>query len=137
MEKSIVSRLGADERQDLCQLDPDLLKKHQHWRPIGRWSGQFTIAVWLRFPEGLVEGVQLWLSYRDGERRKSVLIDKCHANRQTLTLLNGTTDLEIDGKVVDMSLCLKGLSPNAAWIVDEYRLEPCQAANAVNFKHAN
>ena len=137
MEKPSISQLGADERHDLCQLDPALLKKHRHWNAAGKWSGQFTVAVWLRFPESLMENVQLWLNYRDGERRKSLLIDKCYANRQTLSLLNGKVNLEVSGKVVEMSLFLQGLSPTAAWILDEYRFEPHLAAAAVNFKRAN
>ncbi|MCW8195867.1 hypothetical protein F6455_13815 [Proteobacteria bacterium 005FR1] len=109
-------------------LNPELLKAHSAWRAKGAWRGSFSIAAWLRFPEGLTEVVQLMLCFRDQERRKSYVIDRCLPNRQTLILLNGIVDLDITGEVADMSLFLTGPAEDAAWILDEHNIEPRQIA---------
>lgn len=127
MDITPLSRIGTD-RQDIMELDPDLLRRHQAWRAKGSWSGGFSVAAWLRFPEGLVEMARLMLSFRDQERRKTYLIDRCLPNRQTLILLNGRANLEVRGEVADMSLCLTGLSEHAVWMLDECRIEPSRAA---------
>jgi hypothetical protein len=119
-----VARIMGACRHEVRMLDPDLLKAHNAWRARGPWRGSFNIAAWLRFPEGLTEVVQLMLCFRDQERRKSYVIDRCLPNRQTLILLNGIVDLEIRGEVTDMSLYLTGPAEDAVWMLDEYRMEP-------------
>jgi hypothetical protein len=123
-----IARIMGACRHEVRLLDPALLRSHHGWRARTPWHGSFSIAAWLRFPEGLVEVVQLMLCLRDQERRKSYVIDRCLPNRQTLILLNGIVDLEIIGEVTDMSLYLTGPAEDAVWMLDEFHIEPRQAA---------
>lgn len=123
-----VSRIADSDRHEVCILDPALLQEHRAWQRNRPWSGDFSIAAWLRFPEGLTEMAQLMLSVRDQERRKSYLIDRCLPNRQTLILLNGIVGLNLTGEVTDMSLYLTGPREDSVWMLDECHVEPRQAA---------
>lgn len=123
-----LARIMGACRHEVRLLDPAQLKNHRAWRAKTLWRGSFNIAAWLRFPEGLVDMVQLMLCYRDQERRKSYVIDRCLPNRQTLILLNGIVNLEVVGEVTDMSLYLTGPAEDAAWILDEFHIEPRLAA---------
>jgi len=122
------SRISTDLRHIMVEIDPYRVRRHSASKSKGRWRGRFTIAAWVRFPEGLYQQVGLVLVYRDSERRKSFRIDTCRANRQSLILLNGSLDLDFDGEITDMALVLEGLSENAMWILDEYNIEPAGAA---------
>ena len=130
MQIKPVSRLSPSDRHELTLLNPKILANHARFSAKGKWHGRFHVAAWVRFPEGLMENVELMLSYRDGERRKSYWVDRCLANRQTLILLNGSVDLDIKGEVEEMSLYLKGPSENAVWILDECHLKPSMEAQA-------
>lgn len=123
-----IARIIGACRHEVQLLDPGILRTHPAWRARGNWRGSYSIAAWLRFPEGLTEVVQLMLCFRDQERRKSYVIDRCLPNRQTLILLNGIVDLEITGEVTDMTLFLTGPAEDAAWILDEYNIEARQTA---------
>lgn len=76
--------------------------------------------------------VQLMLKYKDRnsdqESHRSYLVDRCLPNRQTLILLNGIVDLEVEGEVSDVSLCLTGLADDAVWMLDEWNIEPSTIA---------
>lgn len=128
MQIKPVSRLSPAERHELTLLDSSILKSHVAYKTKGTWLGRFSIAAWVRFPEGLVEPVQLMIAYRDDLRRKTYMVDRCLPNRQTLILLNGTVQLNVAGEVSEMVLMLKGLSDDAVWILDECHVEPLQRA---------
>lgn len=119
-----MSRITSEYHHIMVELDPQILHKHPARKTKGRWQGRYTIAAWVRFPEGLNQRVGLVLVYRDGDRRKSYRIDACRANRQTLILLNGKVDLEFVDEVSDLALVLEGLAENSVWILDECRVEP-------------
>ncbi len=119
-----VSRLASEDRHVMVELEPQILKKHSGYKTKGRWKARFTIASWVRFPEGLAQTVRLVLLYRDNERRKSYKIDACRANRQTLILLNGTVELDIVPEVTSMALVLEGLAEDSVWILDEFNFKP-------------
>lgn len=128
-----ISLLGNLPRQEIIRLDPALLRSHAAFRARGfrsreTWSGSFSIAAWLRFPDGLSHMVQLMLCFRDQERRRTFIIDRCFPNRQTLILMNGIVDLTVTGEVKDLSLCLAGPDDDVAWMLDEYNLEANRAA---------
>lgn len=127
-----ISQIATAPRHEITSLAPSLLQTHHAWRATGHWAGSFSIAAWLRFPEGLTEVVRLMLSVtdqeRDRRRRKSYFIDRCLPNRQTLILLNGVVGLKLRGEVSDMSLYLTGPSDGALWILDEYHIEANQPA---------
>ncbi|GAB1265440.1 hypothetical protein NBRC116493_27860 [Aurantivibrio infirmus] len=129
MQIKPVSRIVPAERHELTILQPSLLEQHFAWKASGRWKGHFNVAAWVRFPEGLVDSVHLMLTYRDEERRKSYQLDRCLPNRQTLILLNGGANIDVVGKVSEMSLYLNGLPEDAVWMVDECRMEPKQSAS--------
>lgn len=130
MQIKPVSRLSSTDRHEMTVLSPSLLAEHARFKPKGRWRGGFTVAAWIRFPEGLNERVQLMLTYRDSERRKTYLIDRCLPNGQSLILLNGAVDLNVYGEVTEMSLYLKGLHQDAVWMLDECHMTPKQRAVA-------
>lgn len=136
-QNTAISRIRRVVRHEVRVLSPSLLWQHPNWRAHGRWSGGFSLAAWLRFPEGLGEMVQLMLDVRDQERRESYLIDRCLPNRQTLILLNGVVDLTLKGAVLDMFLYLTGPSENAAWILDEYHIEAKQTAASCSTRGLN
>jgi len=119
-----VSRIASEYRDVMVELDTDLLNQHPLRRSRGRWRGRFIIAAWVRFPEGLKQRVNMLLVYRDSEHRKSFKIDVCRANRQSLILLNGTSELDVVGEVSEMALVLEGLAEDSVWILDEFRFEP-------------
>lgn len=132
-----ISQIATAPRHEVTSLAPTLLQRHRAWRATGHWAGSFSIAAWLRFPEGFTEVVRLMLSVTDQEchqerddreRRKSYFIDRCLPNRQTLILLNGVVDLKLRGEVSDMSLYLRGPSDDALWMLDEYHIEANQSA---------
>lgn len=125
-----VSRIASEYRHIMAELKSDVLLNHPARKPKGRWRGRFTIACWVRFPEGLNQQVRLALIYRDGERRKGFKIDTCRANRQTLILLNGNVELDIVGDTTDVALVLEGLSEDSVWILDEFRVEPTGGVTA-------
>ncbi|MGQ9426797.1 hypothetical protein ACXYTJ_13010 [Gilvimarinus sp. F26214L] len=124
MHSPLISSVPTSEHHEVSVLDPSILRRHRSWHSRKHWSGRFSISVWLRFPEGLTEMVQLMLGFRDQERRKSYLVDRCLPNRQTLILLNGILDLDVAGEVSELTLYLRGLSENAAWMLDECQIEP-------------
>lgn len=124
-----VSRIAPSERHELTILHPSLLDQHPAKKATGRWKGNFDVAAWVRFPEGLVDSVHLMLTYRDEERRKSYQLDRCLPNRQTLILLNGGANIDVVGKVSEMSLYLNGLPEDAVWMLDECRMEPKQSVS--------
>lgn len=130
--KIAMTRIAATERHEVRMLSPALLRSHRAWRARDPWAGGFSIAAWLRFPEGLTEMVQLMLGVRDRERRKSYLVDRCLPNQQTLILLNGIVDLRVTGEVSDMSLYLTGPSENAVWMLDECHIEARQPVVQAN-----
>lgn len=129
-----VSNFATEYRHIMAELDPALLQQHPSYKLKGRWRGKFTIAAWVRFPEGLSQRVSLLLVYRDGERRKNFRIDSCRSNRQTLILLNGNIDLDFSNDVCDMVLVLEGLSEDSVWILDEFRIESAGAATPLKPK---
>lgn len=131
MQIKPVTRLRPNDRHELTLLNPRVLQTHAAYKPNRRWSGRFDVAAWVRFPEGLINTVELMIGYRDEERQKSYLVDLCMPNRQRLILLNGTVKLEVTAEVSEMSLYLKGLPDDAVWILDECHLKPKQTAAAV------
>ena len=126
------SRLATDAQHFMVELEPELLKAQPAPRSKGRWQRRFTLAAWVRFPEGLNQRVALVLVFNDAEGRKTQVVDMCRANRQTLILLNGKIDLQITGEVEDMALVLEGLQDDAVWILDEYRIEPIGGVQALS-----
>lgn len=119
---------GSATAHEARILDPDFLRQHPAWRSKQAWKGSFAVAAWFRFPEGLTEMVQLLLVYRDQDRQRSYLVDRCLPSRQTLILLNGVVDLEVVGEAKDMSLRLTGLDDDAVWMLDEWNIEPTNIA---------
>ncbi len=126
MQIKPVTRIAPTENHELTMINSAVLSTHANYKSDKRWKGDFDVAAWVRFPEGLAESAQLVVTYRDQERKKSYLVDRCLSNRQTLILLNGTVTLDVDGAVDEISLCLKGLPDNAVWILDECHIVPKQ-----------
>ncbi|MGH1470568.1 MAG: hypothetical protein ACRBCS_05205 [Cellvibrionaceae bacterium] len=137
MQIKPITRIAPTDNHELTMIDPAILSTHANFKPNKRWKGRFDVAAWIRFPEGLVDPAQLIVTYRDEERRKSYLVDRCLSNRQTLILLNGTVTLEVDAEVTEMSLCLKGLPENAVWILDECHVVPKQVMPVVKRRSKN
>jgi hypothetical protein len=137
LEHKVFPGLLAADRHEVSLPNPALLQRHRAWRANERWRGSFNVAAWLRFPEGLVEMVQLMLGFRDKEcgpmQCKTYLIDRCLPNQQTLILLNGIVDLDVTGEASDLILYLTGLSEDAVWILDECHIEPRQSV-ALDYK---
>ena len=126
MQIKPVTRIASMENHELTMIDSAVLSTHANYKSDKRWKGAFDVAAWVRFPEGLTDPAQLVVTYRDQERKKSYLVDRCLSSRQTLILLNGTVTLDVDREVEEISLCLKGLPDNAVWILDECHIVPKQ-----------
>ncbi len=84
-----------------------------------RWERTFNIASWVRFRTARPNRIALILKYLDSEGAKSIEVDHCNTELETMVLLSSQITLKGKGKVEEMSLYLEVEDNSAPYVVDE------------------
>ncbi len=108
-------RAGRNERCVL-PVNPRVIQREVKGR---EWKGIFNFSAWLLFHNGLGSTVNLVFRYRDGERVKTVFIDRCLPACQHTILLNGQVPVEVRGEITEAGLYLVGVNDSVDMKVEE------------------
>ncbi len=89
---------------------------------------EFNVATWLQLPGLANLPVSLLISFRDGEKRREVMIDHGKVNAHGKILLSGIARMPVKYKIEEMQVRLRSAVPTSALVVEELFVQPVEVA---------
>lgn len=80
---------------------------------------EFNVAAWLQLPGLANLPVSLLISYRDGDKRREVMVDHGKVNAHGKILLSGIARMPVRQKIEEMQVRLRSAVPASALVVEE------------------
>jgi hypothetical protein len=89
---------------------------------------EFNVATWLQLPGLANLPVSLLVSYRDGEKRREVMIDHGKVNAHGKILLSGIARLPVRQKIEEMQVRLRSAVATPTLVVEELFVQAVEVA---------
>lgn len=89
---------------------------------------EFNVATWLQLPGLANLPVSLLVSYRDGDKRREVMIDHGKVNAHGKILLSGIARMPVKQKIEEMQVRLRSAVPASALVVEELFVQAVEMA---------
>ncbi|MVW75306.1 hypothetical protein [Pseudomonas xionganensis] len=89
---------------------------------------EFNVATWLQLPGLANLPVSLLVSYRDGDKRREVMIDHGKVNAHGKILLSGIARMPVRQKIEEMQVRLRSAVPASALVVEELFVQAVEMA---------